>query len=159
MGGVTWEFPKLRGPILDLKVVRRALFIRTPTKRAHPIYGISNLESPFRVWPTKPAREAKMRAQKDQINIRILIWYVIFMYAMEYGIWYRVYSPRYTASKGPTKHNMACSIWYTAMVGRWYKYKQKDLTKQCFWCPFYIGPWNQNARSLCLRGLLGPQGG
>ena len=34
--------------------------------------------------------------------------------------------------------------------------KRKDPTKPRFWYPPYIGPWNQNVRSLCLCGLLGP---
>ena len=29
--------------------------------------------------------------------------------------------------------------------------------KQYFWYPHYIGPWNQNVRSFCLCGLLGPE--
>ena len=35
-------------------------------------------------------------------------------------------------------------------------YKHKDPTNHDFWYPPCIGPWNQNIRSLCLCGLLGP---
>ena len=34
-------------------------------------------------------------------------------------------------------------------------YKHKDPTNNDFWYPPYMGPWNQNVRSLCLRGLRG----
>ena len=34
--------------------------------------------------------------------------------------------------------------------------KHKDLTKHDSWYPPHIVPWNQNLRSLCLCGLLGP---
>ena len=35
-------------------------------------------------------------------------------------------------------------------------HKHKDPTNHGFWYPPYIGPWNQNVRSSCLGGLLGP---
>ena len=44
---------------------------------------------------------------------------------------------------------MVYSIWYGV---------HKDPTKHDFWHLPYIGPWNQNVRSLCLCGVLGPYG-
>ena len=38
-------------------------------------------------------------------------------------------------------------------------HKHKDSTNHDNWYPPSIGPWNQNVRSLCLCGLLGPQSG
>ena len=34
-------------------------------------------------------------------------------------------------------------------------HEHKDPTKQYFWYPPHIGPWNQNVRSFCLCGLWG----
>ena len=31
------------------------------------------------------------------------------------------------------------------------------MVSACLWYPPYTGPWNQNVRSLCLRGLLAPK--
>ena len=35
-------------------------------------------------------------------------------------------------------------------------HKHKDPTKQYVWYPPDSGPWNQNVRSSCLCGLVGP---
>ena len=36
-------------------------------------------------------------------------------------------------------------------------HKHEAPTNHDFWYPPYIGPWNQNVRSLCLCGLLDPE--
>ena len=69
------------------------------------------------------------------------------------------------ASIRATGHmNIKTRIWYSMVYSMVYHSRvwycmvnyHKDSTKQEFWCPLYIGPWNQNVRSLCLCTLLGP---
>ena len=33
-------------------------------------------------------------------------------------------------------------------------HRRKDPTQHDLWHPPFVGPWNQNAKSLCLRGLV-----
>ena len=54
---------------------------------------------------------------------------------------------------------MVYSIWYVIsgniVYGIWYMI-YKDPTNLVSGIPPYTGPWNQDVRSLCLCGLVGP---